>query len=82
MKTMGVHVSKAYVLRIIVVIFLAWASAHRDKWGQLIPLEKWMKNKKAKTCKKSSFLCFCYILIAIRAGRCRERRYADTYLFR
>ena len=25
----------------------------------------------------SSFLCFCYILRAIRAGRCRERRYAD-----
>ena len=41
------------------------------------PLEKWMKNLKAKTCKKSSFLCLCYICRAIRAGRCRERRYAD-----
>jgi len=27
--------------------------------------------------KKSSFLCLRYILRAIRAGRCRERRYAD-----
>ena len=27
--------------------------------------------------QKSSFLCLCYILRAIRAGRCRERRYAD-----
>ena len=27
--------------------------------------------------KKSNFLCLCYILTAIRAGRCRERRYAD-----
>ena len=30
--------------------------------------------------EKSSFLCLCYILRAIRAGRCRERRYAD-YIF-
>jgi len=22
----------------------AWASAHRGKWGQLTPLEKWMKK--------------------------------------
>ena len=36
-----------------------------------------MKNLKVKTCKNSSFLCLCYILRAIRAGRCRERRYAD-----
>jgi len=28
----------------------AWASAHRGKWGQMTPLEKWMKNKKVKTC--------------------------------
>jgi len=27
--------------------------------------------------KKNSFLCLYYILRAIRAGRCRERRYAD-----
>ena len=40
--------------------------------------EKWTKNKKAKNMhKKSSFLRLCYILRAIRAGRCRERRYAD-----
>jgi len=25
----------------------------------------------------SSFLCLCYILRAVTAGRCRERRYAD-----
>ena len=42
--------------------------------GSADPLEK---NKKAKTCKKEQFLCLCYILRAIRAGRCRERRYAD-----
>jgi len=23
---------------------LPWASAHRGEWGQLTPLEKWMKN--------------------------------------
>jgi len=27
--------------------------------------------------KKSSFLCLCYILTAIRAAWCREQRYAD-----
>jgi len=27
--------------------------------------------------KKSSFLCLWYILRAVMAGRCRERRYAD-----
>jgi len=35
------------------------------------------KLKKTKTCKKSSFLRLCYTLWAIRAGRCRERRYTD-----
>jgi len=35
------------------------------------------KIKKRKHAKKNSFLCLCYILRAIRAGRCRERRYAD-----
>jgi len=45
------------------------------------PLEKWMKNEKAKTCKKSSFLCLYYILRAITAGRCRERRYADHIIY-
>jgi len=34
------------------------------------------KFKKRKYAKKSSFLCLCYILRAIRAGRCTERRYA------
>jgi len=27
--------------------------------------------------QKKQFSCLCYILRAIRAGRCRERRYAD-----
>jgi len=54
------------------------ASAHRGKWGQLSPVEKnGLKNKKQKDAKKISFLYLCYILRAIRAGRCRERRYAD-----
>jgi len=35
------------------------------------------KLKSGNMQKKSSFLCLCYILRAIRAGRCRERRYAD-----
>jgi len=42
--------------------------------GSADPLEKWTKIKKRKHAKKSSFL---NILRAIRAGRCRERRYAD-----
>jgi len=54
-----------------------WASAHRGKWGQLTPLENGWKIKKRKHAKQSSFLYLCYILRAIRAGRCRERRYAD-----
>jgi len=33
--------------------------------------------RKRKHAKKISFLCLCYILRAIGAGRCRERRYAD-----
>jgi len=35
------------------------------------------KLKSENMQKNSSFLCLCYILKAIRAGRCRERRYAD-----
>ena len=45
--------------------------------GSADPLEKMDKEiKNRKHAKKSSFLCLCYILRAIRAGRCRERRYA------
>jgi len=36
------------------------ASAHRGKWGQLIPLEKWTKNYKVKTCKKEQ--CSMFVL--------------------
>jgi len=35
------------------------------------------KLKSENMQKNGSFLCLCYILKAIRAGRCRERRYAD-----
>ena len=41
------------------------------------PWKNGWKIKKRKHAKKSSFLCLCYILRATRAGRCRERRYAD-----
>jgi len=40
--------------------------------GSADPLEIWIKNYKAKTCKKSSFLNG-----GGGEGRCRERRYAD-----
>ena len=45
--------------------------------GSADPLKNGRKIKTRKHAKKSSFLCLCYILRAIRAGRCRERRYAD-----
>jgi len=41
------------------------------------PWNNGWETEKRKHTKKSSFLCSCYILIAIRADRCRERRYAD-----
>jgi len=56
---------------------ISWASAHLGQMGSADPMGKWMKIKKRKHAKKSSFLCLCYILRAIGAGRCRERRYAD-----
>ena len=42
-----------------------------------LPWKNGWKIKKRKHAKKSSFPCICYILRAIRAGRCRERRCAD-----
>ena len=57
----------------------SWASAHRGTWGQLTPpLENGWKVKKRKH-EKEQFSVFMldYILKAITAGRCRERRYAD-----
>ena len=59
----------------------AWASAHRSRWGQLTPWKNGWKIKKRKHAKKSSFLCLCYILRAIGAGRCRERRYAGDHIY-
>jgi len=57
---------------------LPWESAHRGKWGQLTPSGKMGEKLKSENMqKKSSFLCLCYILRAIRTGRCRERLYAD-----
>ena len=41
------------------------------------PPEKMDEKLKSENMQKGSFLCLCYILRAIRAGRCRERRYAD-----
>jgi len=46
------------------------ASAHRGKWDQLTPWKLDEKFKKRKHSKGAVFR-------AIRAGRCRERRYAD-----
>ena len=60
------------------VCFPQWASAHRSKWGQPTPPGKIDEKLKSENMqKKSSFLRLCYILRAIRAGRCRERCYAD-----
>jgi len=42
-----------------------------------LPGKKDEKIKKQNHAKNSSFLRLCYILRATRAGRCRERRYAD-----
>jgi len=33
----------------------AWASTHRDKWGQLTPLENGWKMKKRKHAKRAVF---------------------------
>ena len=41
------------------------------------PPGKMDEKLKSEYMQKNSFLCLCYILRAIGAGRCRERRYAD-----
>jgi len=41
------------------------------------PLEKMDKKLKSANIQKEQFSMLCYILRAIRAGRCREQRYAD-----
>jgi len=45
------------------------------KWGQLTPLEKMDEKLKSENMQKRG--SFPNILRAIKAGRCRERRYAD-----
>ena len=45
------------------------------KWGQLTPLEKMDEKLKSENMQKRG--SFLNILRAIKAGRCRERRYAD-----
>ena len=61
----------------------AWASAHRGKWGQLTPLEKWMKNWKAKTCKKRAVF-YVYVIFWEQSGQAGVENGAmlTTYLFR
>jgi len=49
--------------------------------GSADPLENGWKIKKRKHAKNSSFLCLCYILRAIRAGRCTERIYFSMHYF-
>jgi len=61
----------------------SWASAHRGKRGQLTPWK--MDNKlKSENMQKEQFSMFLvYFESNIRAGRCRERRYADhIFIFR
>jgi len=53
---------------------LTWASAHRGKWGQLTPLKMDEKLKSENMQKRA-------VLTAIRAGRCRERRYTDHIIY-
>ena len=55
----------------------SWVSAYRGKWSQLTPWKNGWKLQSESMPKKSSFPCLCYILKAIRASRCRERRCAD-----
>jgi len=52
--------------------YSAHGRPHVGAIGVSNPLENWMKNQKAKTRKKQQLH-----LRAIRAGRCRERRYSD-----
>ena len=40
----------------------SWASAHTGKWGQLTPLEKWMKKLKSENMQKRTVLYVCVIL--------------------
>ena len=45
--------------------------------GSADPNGKMDEKLKSENVQKGSFLCLCYILRAIRAGKYRERRYAD-----
>ena len=48
--------------------------------GSADPLEKMDDKLKSENMQKRA--CLCYILRAIRAGRCRERRHADHIFIR
>ena len=50
---------------------------HMGANGVSWPPGKMAEKLKSENMQKSRFLRLCYILRAIRAGRCRERRYAD-----
>jgi len=42
-------------------------------------MDEKLKSKNMQ--KRAVFLCLCYILKAIKAGRCRERRYAEQHIY-
>ena len=58
----------------------AWQEHGRPHIGANVvswPPAKMDEKLKSENMQKNSFICLCYILRAIWAGRCRERRYAD-----
>ena len=69
-------------IAVYVMYFWPWASAHRGKWGQLTPLEEWIKNKRAKTCKKRAFV-YVYVICWEQSGQAGVENGAmlTTYLF-
>jgi len=50
--------------------------------GSADPLEKWMEKLTSENMQKRALLYVYVILRTIRAGRCRERRYADHIFIR
>ena len=60
----------------VALITLVHGRPHMGANGVSWPPGKMDEKLKSEIMQKS-FLCLCYILRAVRAGRCRERRYAD-----